>query len=57
VLNAFVWHGFLALAFSIPRVQLAYERRRQAIGRTAAVLVGAFGVRLLGAAASELRAR
>jgi threonine efflux protein len=57
VLNAFVWHSFLALAFSIPRIQLAYERKRKAIGRTAAVLVGAFGVRLLGAAASELRAR
>jgi threonine efflux protein len=57
VLNALVWHGFLALAFSVPRVQLAYERKRKAIGRTAAALVGAFGVRLLVLAASELRVR
>jgi threonine efflux protein len=57
VANAFVWHTFLALAFSRPRVQRAYGRRRKAIGRSAAALVGAFGVRLLAAAATELRAR
>jgi threonine efflux protein len=57
VLNAFGWHTFLALAFSSPRIQLAYARRRKGIGRTASVLVGAFGVRLLSAAASELRER
>ncbi len=57
VLNAFCWHTFLALAFSSPRIQLAYARRRKAIGRTASVLVGALGVRLLGTAASEFRGR
>jgi len=57
VLNAFIWHTFLALAFSRPRIQRAYERRRKAIGRSAAALVCAFGVRLLAGAATELRAR
>jgi threonine efflux protein len=57
VLNAFIWHTFLALAFSRPRVQRTYERRRKAIGRSAAALVGVFGVRLLASAATELRAR
>jgi threonine efflux protein len=57
VLNAFIWHTFLAVAFSRPRIQCAYERRRKAIGRSAAALVGAFGVRLLAGAATELRAR
>lgn len=57
VVNALVWHMFLALAFSHHRVQAAYARRRAAIGRTAGTLVGAFGVRLLFVAASELRAR
>ena len=57
VFNAFVWHTFLALAFSHRRVQAQYARRRVAIGRTAGAVVGAFGVRLLYAAASEIRAR
>lgn len=57
VINALVWHVFLALAFSHRRVQAAYARRRVAIGRTAGTLVGAFGVRLLFAAAREFRAR
>ena len=57
VVNAFVWHTFLALAFSHRRVQAEYARRRVAIGRTAGAVVGAFGVRLLYAAASEIRAR
>jgi threonine efflux protein len=57
VVNAFIWHTFLALAFSRPRIQRAYERRRKAIGRSAGAMVGAFGVRLLAGAAAELRAR
>ena len=57
VVNAFVWHMFLALAFSHRRVRAAYARRQAAIGRTAGALVGVFGVRLLYVAASELRAR
>ena len=57
VVNAFVWHTFLALAFSRPRIQRAYQGKRKAIGRSAAALVGAFGLRLLAGAATELRAR
>ena len=57
VVNAFVWHTFLALAFSHHRVQAEYARRRVAIGRTAGAVVGTFGARLLYAAASEIRAR
>jgi threonine efflux protein len=57
VVNAFVWHMFLALAFSHRRVQAAYARRRAAIGRTAGALVGVFGARLLYAAATDLRTR
>lgn len=55
VANAFAWHTFLALAFSKPWVQRAYARRRKAIGRGAAALVGAFGLRLLAGAATEWR--
>lgn len=57
LVNAFVWHMFLALAFSHPRVQAAYARRRAAIGRAAGTLVGLFGLRLLYAAITELRTR
>jgi threonine efflux protein len=57
VFNALLWHTFLALAFSHHRVQAGYARRRVAIGRTAGAVVGAFGMRLLYAAASEIRAR
>lgn len=57
VTNALVWHMALALVFSQRRIQSAYARRRAAIGRVAGVLVGAFGLRLLAAAARELRAR
>lgn len=57
VLNALVWHTFLALAFSHHRVQAAYARRRLAIGRIAGALVAAFGLRLLFAAATEIHAR
>ena len=51
--NALAWHLFLAFAFSRPRVQAAYARRRTGLGRVAAVLVGAFGARLVAAATGE----
>ena len=51
--NALAWHLFLAFAFSRPRVQAAYARRRAGLGRVAAVLVGAFGARLVAAATGE----
>lgn len=57
VANSLAWHLFLALAFSHPRLQAAYARRRRLIGRTSAALVGAFGARLLHAAVAEWRAR
>jgi threonine efflux protein len=57
IFNAFVWHMTLALAFSHHRVQAAYSRSRRAIGRTASILIGAFGVRLLITVAGQLRSR
>lgn len=53
--NALAWHLFLALAFSHPRIQGAYARRRQAFTRFASAAVGAFGLRLLVATLGELR--
>lgn len=55
--NAVVWHVFLALAFSHGRIQSGYQRWRAAFNRGAGALVGAFGLRLLGATLLELRAR
>jgi threonine efflux protein len=55
--NALCWHMFLAFAFSHHRVQAAYVRQRTVLGRIASVLVGVFGLRLLTAAASEVRSR
>jgi threonine efflux protein len=55
VVNAFVWHMLLALAFSTPRVQGAYARQQRVLSRVAAALVGAFGLRLLVSAANEAR--
>lgn len=45
--NAVLWHAFLALAFSHGRIQGAYRRWRHLFNRGAAVLLGAFGLRLL----------
>ena len=55
--NALVWHSFLAVAFSLPRVQAAYARQRRALNRMAGVILGALGLRLLATAAAEIRAR
>lgn len=46
LVNAGLWHALLAFAFSRPRVQAAYSRQRQRIGKTAGVLTGSFGLRL-----------
>lgn len=57
VCNACCWHVLLAFTFSSARIRRAYARGRRGVGRIAAVLVGAFGVRLLVATARELHAR
>jgi threonine efflux protein len=57
IANALVWHMILALAFSHHRVQVAYSRSRRAIGRIAGVVVGAFGLHVLIAAAVQFRHR
>jgi threonine efflux protein len=53
--NALVWHLFLALAFSHPRVMTAYARYRGMLNRFASLLVGTFGLRLLANTLAELR--
>ncbi len=55
VVNALCWHFFLALAFSQARVQAVYAAQRKGLARVAAVLVCAFGLRLLFASVREVR--
>jgi threonine efflux protein len=55
--NALVWHMLLAVGFSHPRVQAAYASQRQRLSRLAGVVVGLLGLRLLIAAALEVRTR
>jgi threonine efflux protein len=57
VLNALIWHLFLALAFSHPRVQAGYAKQRTLLNRIAAAIVGAIGSRLLIASLDEVRSR
>jgi threonine efflux protein len=57
VFNALLWHAFLALAFSHPRVQAGYAKQRQLLNRIAATIVGALGSRLLIASLDEARCR
>lgn len=57
IINAFAWHTALAFAFSHRRVQAVYARSRTAIGRTAGILVGGFGIRILITAAGQFRPR
>lgn len=54
-LNALLWHLFLALAFSRPKVQAAYARQRSLLNRAAGLVVGAFGLRLLATTVQEVR--
>jgi threonine efflux protein len=56
VFNALVWHFFLALAFSHPRVQAGYARQRATLNRIASAIVGALGARLLTGSLNEARA-
>ena len=53
--NALCWHTFLAFAFSRPRVRVGYANHRKTLNRTAGLIVGAIGVRMLSATAYELR--
>jgi threonine efflux protein len=55
VFNALVWHFFLALVFSRPRLQASYARQRVALNRIASVIVGVFGARLLIGTLNEAR--
>jgi threonine efflux protein len=57
LVNALLWHFFLALAFSQTRVQAVYRRWRKVLNGVACALIGAFGVRLLIAATADLKAR
>lgn len=54
VANAFCWHMFLAFAFSHRPVQDFYVRQRTFISRFSSALVGAFGIRLLVGAFTEV---
>ncbi len=55
--NALVWHLFLALAFSHPRIQAWYARFRRQFNQLAGSMMGAFGLHLLYSTLQELRAR
>jgi threonine efflux protein len=55
VADAFCWHMFLAFAFSHRPVQDFYVQQRTLISRFSSALVGAIGLRLLVAAATEVR--
>jgi threonine efflux protein len=47
LVNALVWHLFLAFAFAATPIQNAYACQRQRLNKVASVLVGFCGVRLL----------
>lgn len=55
--NSWIWHGFLAFALSHAVVQRTYLARYRAFTRLSALLVGAFGLRLIIAAVQEARSR
>jgi threonine efflux protein len=55
VFNALVWHVFLALAFSHPRVQKGYAKQRKLLTRVAGAIVGVMGAKLLLTSATEPR--
>lgn len=46
-LNALVWHLFLALAFSHPRIQAGYNRYRAPFNKVSGLLMGGFGLKLI----------
>jgi threonine efflux protein len=55
VFNALIWHLFLALAFSRPRVRAGYAKRKKWLNRMASAIVGTIGARLLIASIDEAR--
>ncbi len=46
-LNAVVWHLFLALAFSHPRIQAGYNHYRAPFNKVSGLLMGGFGLKLI----------
>jgi threonine efflux protein len=57
VMNSVVWHTSLALVLSQPLVRRAYLRHAGRLNQLSALVVGAFGVRLLVTTVQELRTR
>lgn len=55
--NSWIWHGFLAFALSRPAIQRAYLKNTRLLTRLSAVLVGAFGARMLAATYLESAGR
>ena len=55
--NSWLWHGSLAFLLSLPGVQRAYLRHYLLLTKISALLVGAFGVKLIAAAINEVGAR
>jgi threonine efflux protein len=53
--NALVWHAFLALAFSQPRMQSVYARFRTPLNRISATVITGFGGRLVINTLAEIR--
>ena len=53
--NSVVWHGTLAWVLSQPAIQRAYLRHVRRLNQLSALVVGAFGVRLLVTTAQEFR--
>lgn len=52
--NSWLWHGALAFALSQPSIQRAYLANYRALTKVSAVVVGAFGARLLFSAYREV---
>jgi threonine efflux protein len=53
--NALAWHFLLAVGFAHPSVSAAYARQLKTLTRTAGIVLGAMGLRLLIGAALEAR--
>lgn len=55
--NALVWHLFLAVTFSHPRVQAAYARHLALFSKVSGAIVGAFGAKLILSTLQEFRVK
>lgn len=53
--NSIIWHSFLAIVLSHPKVQRAYLSNFGRLNKAAGLLVGAFGIKLLVATVQELQ--